>query len=246
VTERELAAVGLTGHVCDLIGGLYLAYDVFRRHAGPLGVLTRAVTYSVLAAVPSWLALGLPFGAICGTGFGFLVSWDHWRLARFQRLERSSPLTQSAPAGAVRGVVLGLALIPRYGWRFGLTAAAACAALGALVYGLRWVPTYRSYPGCGLLPPVPVLRAGVLRGVAFGAGVALAAVTTITAFPAARLGGEVGGLVALVSFAIGAVAPRVEYWTEKAGDSFFVYAGLTLLFCGLLCDSVPHILELLR
>ena len=33
---------------CDLVGGLYLAYDLFGGEKGPLSTLTRLVNYSLL------------------------------------------------------------------------------------------------------------------------------------------------------------------------------------------------------
>lgn len=249
LTEHAEAALSLTGAVCDLLGALYLAYDVFRRHAGPLGLLTRAATYSVVMALPGWALLGAPFAAVAGVGLGFLISFDQWKLARRQRLQRSSPLTQSAWAGAGRGVILGLACMPDHGWRFGLAAAGFSGGFAGLLYGLGLVPTYRPYRGGGWLPPRHVIRAALLRGLALGAGVAAAfgAVRGVGGpTAAAGLGLELAALIAVVSLLVALIAPAVEFGIENAGDSFFVYAGLSLLFCGLICDAIPHIVVLLR
>jgi hypothetical protein len=251
LSEHAVAGLSLAGSVCDMVGALYLAYDVFRRHAGPLGLLTRAVTYSLVMALPGWGLLGLAFAAIAGSGLGGLIAFDQWRLSRHQRLQLSSPLTQSAWAGAARGMILGLACVPDHGLRFGLAASGCAGGLAGLLYGAGLVPTYRPYRGGGWLPPRHVIRAAFLRGLALGAGVVAAGALvgrggTAGAGATAALGLELAGLIALVSILIALVAPVVEFWIENAGDSFFVYAGLSLLFCGLVLDSIPHIAVLLR
>jgi hypothetical protein len=241
LSTRLNAWIGLAGVFCDAVGGLYLAYDLFRRHAGPLGMLTRAVTYGLVLAVPSWM-LGPAFGAIAGFGLGALVAFDQWRLARRQRLQLSSPLTQSWWAGAARGVVVGLATMPRFGLRFGLIMIAITGGLLAAVYGAGFVRTYRAY-GREWKLPHSALTAALWRGAAMGGAAAL---TAALCRVGALFGLEIGLLVALSSVAVAAVIPRVEWWVESAPDSFFIGAGLALLSCGLILDSIPHVAALLR
>lgn len=242
---RIEAGVDLAGKVCDVMGGLYLAYDVFRRHAGPLGFLTRAATYSLMLAVPSWLALGAGFGAIAGFGLGGLVAFDYWVLARRQRHQRSSPLSQPWWSGLARGVVLGAAVVPRFGARFGVVLLACECLLLSVVYGLGWVPTFRFSTG-RFVPSRIAFRGSVLRAAAMGLAAAAAAQIVWGLSQAELFGGlililtAVGGLVLMV------LVPYVEYWIERAPEWFFIFAGMTFLFCGLVCDSIPSVLVLLR
>jgi hypothetical protein len=48
VDHHTLAAIALTGTALNLLGGLYLAYDLFGGKHGPLRTLTRAVTYGLM------------------------------------------------------------------------------------------------------------------------------------------------------------------------------------------------------
>jgi len=246
VSSRLIAGLGLTGVTCDAIGGLYLAYDLFRRHAGPLGVLTRVVTYSVALGLPFWLALGPAFGAIAGIGFGVLVGFDFWWLARIQRLQLSSPLRQSAPAGAARGIVIGLAAMPRYGSRFGLAFAALAAAGLAALYRLGFVRTYKPSGVSRIIPHRAAIKAAFMRGIVIAAAAALAAAAIGAGRSREEAGLLIGLLVGVSSIAVAVVTPHVEWWTENAPDSFFIGAGLLLVFCGLLLDSVPYVVTLLR
>lgn len=243
MTDRFIAAVGLGGVFCDAVGGLYLAYDLFRRHSGLLGVLTRVVTYSIVLGVPFWIALGPAFGAIAGLGFGLLVAFDFWRLARIQRLELQSPLYQSPFAGAARGVVIGLASIPRYGIDFALVFGALAAAGLGLLYGMRYVRTTRVLEGRRIWPPRATIKAAFLRGAVIA--IAGAGAVAIAGGQLEDLGLLLGALVGVSSIAVAFITPHVEWWTEHAPDSFFITIGLALLAIGLVLDCIPHAAVLL-
>lgn len=59
--HHTLAAVSITGTCFDLVGSLYLAYDLLGGQHGPLRLLTRAVTYSLVFGIGYGLGLGLLF-----------------------------------------------------------------------------------------------------------------------------------------------------------------------------------------
>lgn len=243
LSERALAWIGLAAIVCNLVGWLYLAYDVFQRHRGPLGLLTRLATYSVLIAAATAPLLGVAFGALCGLGIGTIIAVELWLVARTQRLHRRTPLHFPAASGLARGLVLGLAFMPRFGWRFGLVCAGWTAALLGLIYGLRLVPVYRPQRGVALKIPRALARAAVLRGAAMGAGAA-AAVLLVPGEDRA-LGVEVAAASIAAGLAISVLAPRAEWWLENAPDSFFVASALLLIVAGLVLDAVPYVLVLL-
>ena len=54
-----VAAVSITGTFLDLLGSLYLAYDLLGGQHGPLRLLTRAVTYSIVFGIGYGIGLGL-------------------------------------------------------------------------------------------------------------------------------------------------------------------------------------------
>src|SRR5215469_1929095 len=60
IDHHAIAIIGLFGVLCDLFGGLYLAYDLFGGPRGPLRTLTEVITYTVIAlfvTVGSYLIL---------------------------------------------------------------------------------------------------------------------------------------------------------------------------------------------
>jgi hypothetical protein len=56
--HHTLAAVSIAGTCFDVLGSLYLAYDLLGGQHGPLRLLTRAVTYSVVFGIGYGLGLG--------------------------------------------------------------------------------------------------------------------------------------------------------------------------------------------
>src|ERR1700738_5307236 len=61
--KHTLALISIVGSSLDVLGALYLAYDLLGGEHGPLRTLTRAVTYGGL--------FGLGYGLGVGTLFGF-------------------------------------------------------------------------------------------------------------------------------------------------------------------------------
>src|SRR5437588_8187308 len=60
--HHTVAAVSITGTCLDVLGSLYLAYDLLGGQHGPLRLLTRAVTYSIVFGVGYGIGLGFFFG----------------------------------------------------------------------------------------------------------------------------------------------------------------------------------------
>ena len=77
-----VAAVSITGTCLDVLGSLYLAYDLLGGQHGPLRLLTRAVTYSIVFGVGYGLGLGLVFGLASGITTGITLSIELNRAAR--------------------------------------------------------------------------------------------------------------------------------------------------------------------
>src|SRR5438067_13332262 len=73
IDRHIIAAVSIVGTVCDVMGGLYLAYDSLGANNGPLRTLTRAVTYSLIFCVGYGLPFGLLFGPRKGVELGMAV-----------------------------------------------------------------------------------------------------------------------------------------------------------------------------
>jgi hypothetical protein len=62
--HHTLAAVSIVGTSLDVLGSLYLAFDLLGGQHGPLRLLTRAVTYSIVFGVGYGIGLGVFFGLV--------------------------------------------------------------------------------------------------------------------------------------------------------------------------------------
>jgi hypothetical protein len=80
--HHTLAAISISGTCLDVLGSLYLAYDLLGGQHGPLRLLTRAVTYSVVFGVGYGLGIGLAFGLVAGIATGVTVAIELNRAAR--------------------------------------------------------------------------------------------------------------------------------------------------------------------
>src|SRR5438270_13827001 len=105
--HHTVAAVSITGTCLDVLGSLYLAYDLLGGQHGPLRVLTRAVTYSLVFGIGYGLGLGVFFGLACGIAMGITLAIELNRAARGQD---HYSLPWEALFSAIRGIAFGAAL----------------------------------------------------------------------------------------------------------------------------------------
>jgi hypothetical protein len=107
VDHHTVAAVSIAGSCLDVLGSLYLAYDLLGGPHGPLRLITRAVTYSILFGAGYGLGLGLYFGVVTGIATGITISIEMNRAARGMR---HHSLPWEAFFAAIRGVAFGAGL----------------------------------------------------------------------------------------------------------------------------------------
>jgi hypothetical protein len=120
--HQAVAAVSLAGICLDVLGGLYLAYDLLGGQHGPLRLLTRMVTYSIVFGIGYGLGLGVFFGITAGVTTGFTVAIE---LHRTGSRHDHYPWPWEAVFSAIRGLGFGAGLYRT----LGLPYAAAYAAL---------------------------------------------------------------------------------------------------------------------
>src|ERR1700680_3560128 len=82
IDKHTVALVSIIGSSVDVIGALYLAYDLLGGEHGPLRTLTRGVTYGVLFGVGYGLGLGPVFGVASGVAHGITLGWEFSRASR--------------------------------------------------------------------------------------------------------------------------------------------------------------------
>src|SRR5436190_9174557 len=113
--HHAVAAVSLTGIGLDVLGGLYLAYDLLGGQHGPLRLLTRMVTYSIVFGIGYGIGLGLFFGIVSGVATGITVAIE---LHRTGGKGDHFPLPWEAIFSAVRGAAFGAGLYRTLGFPY--------------------------------------------------------------------------------------------------------------------------------
>ena len=115
--HHAVAAVSITGTCLDVLGSLYLAYDLLGGQHGPLRLLTRAVTYSIVFGIGYGIGLGLFFGLTAGIATGITVAIELNRAAR--GLDHYS-FPWEALFSAIRGFAFGAGLYKILGFGFAI------------------------------------------------------------------------------------------------------------------------------
>src|SRR5271169_6244633 len=113
--HHTVAAVSIAGSCLDVLGSLYLAYDLLGGQHGPLRLLTRAVTYSIVFGLGYGLGLGLVFGVATGAATGITVAIE---LSRMARKQDHYSLFWESVFSAIRGLAFGVGLYFLVGFRF--------------------------------------------------------------------------------------------------------------------------------
>lgn len=118
LATHTLAAISITGTGLDVLGSLYLAYDLSSEQHGPLRLLTRMVTYSLVCGIG--YGLGLSFGLASGIATGITVATELNRAAR--GLDHYS-LPWKGLFSAIRGFAYGAGLYRSLGVGFAVALA---------------------------------------------------------------------------------------------------------------------------
>src|SRR3984957_11308747 len=115
--HHTVAAIAIAGSCLDVLGSLYLAYDLLGGPHGPLRLLTRAVTYSILFGLGYGLGLGLLFGVASGLSLGVTVAIE---LNRTSKHRDHYSLPWETLFSSIRAAAFSAALYPQVGLRFAL------------------------------------------------------------------------------------------------------------------------------
>jgi hypothetical protein len=235
--HHTVAAIAIAGSCLDVLGSLYLAYDLLGGAHGPLRLLTRAVTYSIVFGLGYGLGLGLIFGVTAGIAIGVTIAIE---LNRTSKRQDHYSLPWEALFSAIRAAAFGAALYPQVGLPF------------ASVYGLLLTVGQVSAYMRGVRPSMQYMASrrprfsrvlvwsALLRTVGYIAAALLCSVfVRHIEHPwifATRLG-VVTGLITGVGMTF---SPYVEYYADNLPQRRMGVVGVALMFCGFALQSVQY------
>lgn len=245
IDRHLIAEISLAGTAFDVLGGLYLAYDLLGGPKGPLRTLTRLVTYSLVFFLGYALTLGVVYGLVAGLGLGAALGIEFWRVGKVRAAGRSLPRWESLAFGFFRGLVQGLAAGLTFGARFGAIFGLLSGLGLVLVYALGFAvateyvqETRPRWSGRKLL-------ASALRGLVVGISGAIAGALSGEGGLSGLFGLQIGLTVGLISAVVGTLSPFVEYWADHLPERRLGAMGIGLTMIGFLLLSIQYIVVLL-
>jgi hypothetical protein len=240
--HHTVAEVSIAGSCLDVLGSLYLAYDLLGGPNGPLRLLTRMVTYSIVFGVGYGLGLGLVFGVASGVATGITVAIELSRMAR--RQDHYSLFGESV-FSAIRGLGFAVGLSVMIGFRFG-------AAFGILItVGQIFAYSRGVRPSLDIGPSrrphlsKRQLRAAIVR--TFG-GIAAAMACSVLVQHLEHpwiVALRVGIVIGIVTAVGNAMGPFIEYFSDRLPERAMGAFGIGLIFIGFTLQSFQYWLVVL-
>jgi hypothetical protein len=237
IDRHELAAISIVGSFLDVLGALYLAYDVLGGKHGPLRVLTRGVTYGVIFGVGFGLPLGLAFGLACGAANGLTLALE---LSRAAQMKPHYSARYEALFCAMRGGAFGIGAAYLHGFEFGAVFG-ALATLGQMfAYQLGIRPAMDYQPNRFPRMTRRQIFAALLRTAGFAADGYISAALAHHRDHALMLGIDTGMTIGVVTAVVNASMPFVEWTIENMPDRRFGVLGVVRILCGFGMQSVQY------
>jgi len=242
IDRHTLALVSIIGSSLDVLGALYLAYDLLGGEHGPLRTLTRAVTYGVLFGTGYGLVLGPVFGLASGAAHGITLGWE------FSRASRHGPkpgLLHDAAMSSIRGAgfAIGAAFLhgPIFGSLFGVLS--AVGQVIAYRFGIR--PTLDYAPGRRPRLTRAQFLAAVNRTIGYSAAGYICGLIAHQRDQALSFGLEVGFAIGAVTATAMTCTPFVEWMADNMPARRMGVAGVALILVGFALQSVQYWITLL-
>ena len=239
--HHTVAAVSIMGTCLDVLGSLYLAYDLLGGQHGPLRLLTRAVTYSIVFGIGYGLGLGLFFGLAAGIATGITLSVEFNRAAR--GVDHYT-LPWEGVFSAIRGVGFGAGLYRILGLRF--------AIAFALLITIGQIFAYRR----GMRPALNYVAARrprltrrqfwgtVVRTVGYIATALICSAFVHHVEHAWSFAIRVGLVTGVVTGVGATVNPYIEYYADSLPERRLGVFGIGLILCGFALQSLQYWLAL--
>jgi hypothetical protein len=239
--HHTVAAISITGTCLDVLGSLYLAYDLLGGKHGPLRLLTRAVTYSIVFGIGYGLGLGLFFGLFAGITTGITLAIEFNRAAR--GLDHYS-LPWEALFSAIRGLGFGAGLYRILGLRFAI-AFAILITIGQIIAYSRGMRPALDYSASRRPRLTRRLFWGtVVRTIGYIATALVCSAFIRHVDHAWSFAIRVGLVTGIVTGVGVTINPYIEYYADNLPERWLGVFGIALILCGFALQSLQYWLAL--
>ena len=235
--KHTLALISIIGSSLDVLGALYLAYDLLGGEHGPLRTLTRAVTYGVLFGGGYGLALGPVFGLASGVAHGITLAWE------YSRASRHGPkpgFWLDTAMSAIRGCGFALGAAYSFGARFGITFGVFSTAGQAIAYRIGIRPTMDYRPASRPRFTRFQLLAAANRTVGYAVTGYVSSLVAQQREHAIAVGLKVGLALGVVTALSGACTPLIEWAADRVPERRMGVLGVGLILIGFTLQSAQY------
>ena len=242
LNHHTVAAISISGSCLDVLGSLYLAYDLLGGQHGPLRLLTRTVTYSIVFGVGYGIGLGPVFGLASGVAAGITLSIE---LNREARRLRPYSLAWEGVFSAIRGIAFGAGLYRIVGLQFAIAFATLITIGQIFAYsrGIRPGMDYTVRRGPHLSRRQ--FWGTVVRTVGYIATALICSAFVHHVDHPISFALRVGLVTGIVSGLGQTVIPYIEYFADNLPERALGVFGIGLILCGFALQSLQYWLSLL-
>src|SRR6266853_369149 len=213
--KHTLALISIIGSSLDVLGALYLAYDLLGGEHGPLRILTRAGTYGAVFGAGFGIALGPVFGLASGVAHGITLAWE---LSRASRHEPKAGFWLDTGMSAIRGCGFGLGASYLYGAPFGITFGALSTVGQAIAYRMGIRPTMDYKPASRPRMSRVLLLAAANRTVGYVAAGYFSSLVAQQREHAIAVGLKAGLAIGVVTAIAGSCTPFIEWAADHVPE----------------------------
>lgn len=235
--RHALAVVSIAGNSLDVLGALYLAYDLLGGEHGPLRTLTRSVTYGLLFGVGYGIALGPVFGIASGAAHGLTLGWE------YSRASRGKPelgFGGYALASAIRGLGFGLGAAYSFDWIFATLFGLLSTAGQVVAYRVGMRPTLDYRPSTRPRLTKRQFWGAVNRTVGYMFAASISGAVAHERAEGVAFGLKAGLAIGAVTIVAGACAPLIEWIADHVPERRMGVFGIVLLLIGFGLQSVQY------
>ncbi|HUK17925.1 MAG TPA: hypothetical protein VLW65_15985 [Bryobacteraceae bacterium] len=240
--KHTLALISIIGSSLDVLGALYLAYDLLGGEHGPLRTLTRFVTYGALFGTGYGLALGPVFGLASGVAHGITLGWE---FARASRCAPKPGFWLDAAMSAIRGCGFAVGAWYLFGPAFGVTFGVLSTLGQTFAYQLGIRPTVYYEPAIRPRLTRFLLLAALNRTAGYAVTGYVSSLIAHEREHALAVGLKAGIGIGLVTAISSAFTPFVEWTADHMPERRMGVLGVGLILTGFALQSVQYWLALL-
>jgi hypothetical protein len=244
IDRHTVALISIVGSSIDVLGALYLAYDLLGGEHGPLRTLTRGVTYGALFGTGYGLALGPVFGLTSGVAHGITLAWEYSRASKSGPQARPGAWYDAAMS-AIRGCGFGVGAGYLYGGAFGAVFGAVSTVGQIVAYRIGIRPTIDYQPAARPRLTKHQFLAAVNRTAGYAVTGYVSALIAQQRAHALSVGLTAGLAIGAVTAIAGTCTPFIEWTADHVPEKRMGVFGVGLIVVGFALQSVQYWLALL-